>query len=150
MRLDPHGESLAAAHVLQPEAMWAAQLERSRDAVAQVQKSLLLGCCTCHDLLTLCFIPEDGVAMRKELVLPLGSTFGCPRASSQIKRFHQTLLTKRVMKDSKSWGGAAERRGGGAGGAAAHHLRGRQRAARVHGQRLCLLQARSPAVTGSA
>ena len=35
VRLDPHGESLAAAAVLQPEAMWAAQLERSRDVVAQ-------------------------------------------------------------------------------------------------------------------
>lgn len=37
VRLDPHGESLAAAAVLQPEAMWAAQLERSRDAVAQAR-----------------------------------------------------------------------------------------------------------------
>ncbi|KAK9825158.1 hypothetical protein WJX81_006717 [Elliptochloris bilobata] len=35
VRLDPHGESLAPAAVLQPEAMWAAQLERSRDVVAQ-------------------------------------------------------------------------------------------------------------------
>ena len=35
VRLDPHGESLAATAVLQPEAMWAAQLERSRDVVAQ-------------------------------------------------------------------------------------------------------------------
>eukprot|EP00884_Botryococcus_braunii_P001118 jgi/Botrbrau1/11006/Bobra.101_1s0004.1 len=33
--LDPQGESLALARVLQPENMWAAQLERSRDVVQQ-------------------------------------------------------------------------------------------------------------------
>lgn len=33
--LDPQGESLALTRVLQPENMWAAQLERSRDVVQQ-------------------------------------------------------------------------------------------------------------------
>lgn len=33
--LDPQGESLALARVLQPENMWATQLERSRDVVQQ-------------------------------------------------------------------------------------------------------------------
>ncbi len=35
VRLDPHGELLAATHVAQPEFMLAAQLERSKDVVAQ-------------------------------------------------------------------------------------------------------------------
>ena len=35
--VDPSGEWLAPVAVLQPEAMWAAQLERSKDVVAQVQ-----------------------------------------------------------------------------------------------------------------
>lgn len=35
VRLDPHGEALAAVRIAQPEAMAAAQLERSKDVAAQ-------------------------------------------------------------------------------------------------------------------
>lgn len=35
VRLDPHGESLAAVRLAQPEVMAAAQLERSKDVAAQ-------------------------------------------------------------------------------------------------------------------
>lgn len=35
LRVDPQGELLASVHILQPEAFWIAQLEYSKDVLAQ-------------------------------------------------------------------------------------------------------------------
>ncbi|CAL8462796.1 g2329 [Coccomyxa elongata] len=101
VRVDPHGESLAAVEVRQPEVMAAAQLERSKDVAAQTAAiaqlvalrptsygvvNALRACM--QDAATYCRI-------RVEAALALGQTAGASTAWSGLEhllRFYRTRV----------------------------------------------------------